>query len=97
MTSYDYARMKKKTTKSGYHFKLTLVVMNRVGAMARITMVLRKFSLNIYKFEGFTHTDNSERFTMLLWLEGPRENCDYIFKKVERLVDVVEISWKRIK
>jgi len=74
-----------------------LEAMNRVGVMTRITNVLRKFSLNIYEFRGFTHKDDPNRFTMKLWLSGPRGNCDYIFKKLERLIDVVKIEWKRVK
>jgi acetolactate synthase regulatory subunit len=81
----------------GFHFKITLIAMNHVGAMTRITNVLRKFSLNIYEFNGKTHMDDPDRFTMHLWVSGSRENCDYIFKKLEKIIDVVTIEWKRIK
>ena len=80
-----------------FHFKITLEAINHVGVMTRITNVLRRFSLNIYEFSGKTHPEDPDRFTMELWLAGPRENCDYIFKKLEKLIDVVHIEWKRIK
>ncbi len=79
-----------------FHFKITLEAMNHVGVMTRITNVLRKFSLNIYEFSGKTHPEDPERFTMYLWVAGPRENCD-IFKKLEKIIDVVKIEWKRVK
>ena len=80
-----------------FQFKITLEAMNRVGVMTRITNVMRKFSLNLYEFKGYTHKENHDRFTMHLWVSGPRENCDYIFKKLERLIDVVKIEWKRVR
>ncbi|MFA4872854.1 MAG: ACT domain-containing protein [Patescibacteria group bacterium] len=80
-----------------FHFKITLEAMNHVGVMTRITNVLRKFSLNIYEFSGKTHPEDPERFTMYLWVAGPRENCDYIFKKLEKIIDVVKIEWKGVK
>ncbi|MEW6610223.1 MAG: ACT domain-containing protein [Patescibacteria group bacterium] len=82
---------------TNYHFKVTLEAMNKVGVMTRITNVLRKFSLNIYEFSGETHPDDPERFTMYVWVAGSRENCDYIFKKLEKIVDVVKIEWERIQ
>lgn len=85
--------MKKKE----FHFKVKLVAMNRVGVMMRIAAVLRKFSLNIYEFRGKTHEKDHDRFTMYLWVSGPRENCDYIFKKIEKLIDIVEVEWKYVK
>lgn len=90
--------MKKKISLAlqGYHFKVELEAMNRVGVMTRITNVLRKFSLNLYEFRGVTHKDDPDRFTMWLWVSGPRENCDYIFQKIEKQIDVVKIKWNRV-
>ncbi len=88
--------MKQNKGKNSHHFAVTIEAVNRAGVMARISNVLRKFSLNIYEFHGKTHATNPDRFTMRLWMSGPRENCVYIFNKIDRLVDVVRIEWKRI-
>ena len=84
--------------KTANHYHITLKVQNMVGVMARISILLRKFNVNITSM-NISHLDEDERFfelNMEVDSQKPADDFTVVINKLERLVPVVEIEYKKI-
>ena len=73
-----------------HYYTVTLRVKNDVGVLARITVMLRKYRVNIRSLV-VAPIDEEERFSDIhMVLETDRHAIEVVLKKVERLIPVME-------
>lgn len=80
------------------HYKVTLNVQNGLGVLARITILLRKFNVNIQTLEVEALDDNKEFYNIYLLLDSQKDSAAFsiVMKKMERLIPVVSVSWQAV-
>jgi acetolactate synthase small subunit len=82
-----------------HYYKVTLKVKNEVGVLARITILLRKFRVNIRSLD-VAPIENEELFSeihMVLETEKDEREIDVVMKKTQRLIPVVSAECTLIK
>ena len=73
-----------------HYYTVTLRVKNEVGVLARITIMLRKYRVNIRSLD-VAPIDEDERFSDIhMVLESDRHEIEVVLKKLERLIPVLE-------
>lgn len=81
-----------------HYYKAHFYVQNDVGVMARINVVLRKFGVNI-QFIDVSEAEGTSNFSnIVLGLETPRDEhgMEVVMQKVQRLIPVMEVNWKKV-
>ena len=81
--------------KKVYHYRTTLYVQNGLGVIARITIMLRKFNVNIQSIDVVPLDDNKDFYDIHLVLDSTknREHIAIVMKKLERLIPVVRVTY----
>lgn len=75
-----------------HSYKVTLRVKNEAGVLARITVLIRKFQINIRSLD-VAPIDNEERFSDIhMTLETTKTHADTALKKLARLIPVIEVK-----
>lgn len=77
-----------------YSYKITIRVQNSPGVLARITIMLRKFNVNIQSIDA-TPIDTKEFFHDIhLVLESTKndELISLVFKKLKTLIPVISVT-----
>lgn len=80
-----------------HYYKVTLKVKNEVGVLARITILLRKFRVNIRSLD-VAPVDEEERFSeihMILQTDRDDHEIDVALKKTERLIPVISSTCEK--
>lgn len=73
-----------------HYYTVILKVKNEVGVLARITIMLRKYRVNIRSLV-VAPIDEDDRFSNLhMVLESDRHSIEVVLKKLERLIPVLE-------
>ena len=74
-----------------HSYKVTLRVRNEAGVLARITVLIRKFQVNIRSLE-VAPIDAEERFSDIhMVLETTNSHADIALKKLARLIPVISV------
>ncbi len=76
-----------------YNYKITIRVQNSPGVLARITIMLRKFNVNIKSIDA-TAIDQKELFHDIhLVLESTKNDTEMslVFKKLKTLIPVIMV------
>lgn len=83
------------TEKSNNHYKATATVQNKVGVLARMTVMLRKFNINIHSMNIESLDEKEEIFALHFVLDSAKtpEEFDVVMKKLERLVPVIKVEY----
>lgn len=77
-----------------HSYKVTLRVKNEAGVLARITVLIRKFQMNIRSLD-VAPIDAEERFSDIhLTLETDKHTADIAMKKLARLIPVIEVNYE---
>ncbi|MBI5412369.1 hypothetical protein HZA43_04340 [Candidatus Peregrinibacteria bacterium] len=82
-----------------YHYYwLHLYVQNGVGVMARINVILRKFGVNIQSIDVSVAEGTSAFSNIVFDLESTRDEhgIGIVMRKLERLIPVVKVEWKKV-
>lgn len=75
-----------------HYYTVTLKVKNEVGVLARITIMLRKYRVNIRSLV-VAPIDEEEKFSNLhMVLETDRHCIELVLKKLERLIPVIKAT-----
>lgn len=85
-------------THQAHRYKLTVTVQNKVGVLARISVLLRKFNVNIRSLDA-SPIDPSEKFHDIhLVIDSAKDSQKIILvmKKLERLIPVVKVLYEEI-
>lgn len=80
------------------HYKITAKVQNGLGVLARITILLRKFNVNISSLE-VEALDENKNFYNLYWTVDSTKNEEkfsIVVRKLERLIPVVSVLFKKL-
>lgn len=73
------------------YYTVTLKVKNEVGVLARITIMLRKYRVNIRSLV-IAPIDEDERFSNIhMVLEDEHSSIDVALSKLQRLIPVIEV------
>lgn len=79
-----------------HYYKATLRVKNEAGVLARITVLIRKFQVNIRSLD-VAPIDASERFSDIhMTLETTKSHADIAMKKLARLIPVIDVKYELI-
>ncbi len=80
-----------------HSYKVTLRVKNEAGVLARITVLIRKFQINIRSLD-VAPIDLEERFSDIhLTLETTKSHADIAMKKLSRLIPVIDVKYDELK
>jgi acetolactate synthase small subunit len=81
--------------KNNNHYKATATVQNKVGVLARMTVMLRKFNVNIHSMSIETVDEKEEFFNLYFVLDTSKNPDEFtiVMKKLERLVPVVKVEY----
>ena len=78
------------------YYKVTLRVVNEVGVLARITVRLRKFQVNIRSLD-VAPIDNEEKFSDIhMTIETDKHNIVVVMSKLKTLIPVVDITYETL-
>ncbi len=78
-----------------HYYKVTLRVQNDVGVLARITVLLRKFQVNIRSLH-IEPIDSEENFSEIkMEMESKKSEMETVIKKVGRLIPVISIDYEK--
>ena len=78
-----------------HYYKVTLRVQNDVGVLARITVLLRKFQVNIRSLH-IEPIDTEENFSEIkMEMESKKAEMETVIKKVGRLIPVISIDYEK--
>lgn len=78
-----------------HYYKVTLKVQNDVGVLARITVLLRKFQVNIRSLH-IEPIDTQENFSEIkMEMESKKAEMETVIKKVGRLIPVISIDCEK--
>ncbi|MFA5948081.1 MAG: hypothetical protein WC806_03855 [Candidatus Gracilibacteria bacterium] len=81
-----------------YHYKVVTKVQNGLGILARITIMLRKFNVNIQSLH-VTPLDDNNNFYNLYWMldstKDPKE-FSVVAKKLERLIPILKVKFESV-
>ena len=78
-----------------HYYKVTLRVQNDVGVLARITVLLRKFQVNIRSLH-IEPIDTEENFSEIkMEMESKKADMETVIKKVGRLIPVISIDYEK--
>lgn len=78
-----------------HYYKVTLKVQNDVGVLARITVLLRKFQVNIRSLH-IEPIDTQENFSEIkMEMESKKAEMETVIKKVGRLIPVISIDYEK--
>lgn len=81
-----------------HHYKLVTKVQNGLGILARITIMLRKFNVNIQSLH-VTPLDDNNNFYNLYWILDSTKDAEefsVVAKKLERLIPVLNVTFESI-
>lgn len=84
--------------KKVYHYKVVTQVQNGLGILARITIMLRKFNVNVQSLH-VTPLDEENNFYNLYWiLDSTKDPASFavVANKLERLIPVLKVNFERI-
>lgn len=71
---------------------ITFRVQNEVGVLARITLILRKYHINIQEME-VRHIPDEKNFSdMPMVLQVPEGRLNLVLEKIQRLIPVISIT-----
>lgn len=79
------------------HYKVEVKVQNYVGVLARITILLRKFEVNISTLEVHP-IPNSPNFSVIhMLMDSSKDPSAFsiVMNKLERLIPVISVDWHR--
>lgn len=76
------------------YYQMPIKVRNGIGVIARITVLLRKYEVDIHELTT-EHIDPRFSYVKII-VKKPKTPIDIICKKLERLVPVVEASYKEV-
>ncbi len=79
-----------------YNYELKTTVENQPGVLARMTIMLRKFNINIKSMEIVEPEGDKSIYEIHMVIESPKEDVSVVLKKLERLVPVILVEYKRI-
>ncbi|MBD3360614.1 ACT domain-containing protein [Candidatus Peregrinibacteria bacterium] len=85
--------------KKNHHYDVISNVQNQPGVLARITILLRKFNVNIQSI-NVKHPDKEKKFTQIHFTIDSKKNIkkiSLVMKKLECLIPVIEVRYKEIK
>lgn len=78
-----------------HYYKVTLRVQNDVGVLARITVLLRKFQVNIRSLH-IEPIDTEENFSEIkMEMESKKSEMETVIQKVGRLIPVISIDYEK--
>jgi acetolactate synthase small subunit len=84
--------------KKVYHYKVVTQVQNGLGILARITIMLRKFNVNVQSLH-VTPLDEDNNFYNLYWIldstKDP-ESFAVVANKLERIVPILKVTFEKI-
>ena len=81
-----------------HHYKVVTKVQNGLGILARITIMLRKFNVNVQSLH-VTPLDDQNNFYNLYWILDSTKDFDefaVVARKLERLVPILKVDFERI-
>ncbi len=81
-----------------YHYNVKAKVENGLGVLARMTILLRKFNVNIQSLYVEPLDDEKRFYNIHIVLDsGKNEEQIYtVMKKLERLIPVVKVDYEKI-
>jgi len=85
------------THKTDNHYKVTAKVRNGLGVIARMTIMLRKFNVNIQSFDVEALDDEKRFYNIHFVLDSTKDNREFevVMKKLERLIPVVKVDFTK--
>jgi acetolactate synthase small subunit len=85
--------MKKET-----NYKAIVKVQNGIGVIARMTIMLRKFNVNLQSIDVKKLDEGNDFYEihMTLGTEKDDQGMYTVMKKLERLIPVIEVSYKKL-
>ena len=80
------------------HYKVVLNVQNGLGVIARITIMLRKFNVNIQSIDVEPLDDQKNFYDIHLVLDSTKgqSGISIVMKKLERLIPVLKVTCTKI-
>ncbi len=84
--------------KKDYHYRVTSKVQNGLGVLARMTILLRKFNVNIQSLDVEPLDDEKRFYDIHITIDTVKDETHIIpvMKKLERLVPVVNVRYEKI-
>lgn len=80
------------------HYKVVLNVQNGLGVIARITIMLRKFNVNIQSIDVDPLDEQKNFYDIHLVLDSTKgqSGINIVMKKLERLIPVLKVTCTKI-
>jgi len=80
-------------------YKVTAKLQNSPGVLARITILLRKFSVNIQKIDAspIDERESFHKIHFILETTKSPQGFTVIMKKLQRLIPVLDVHYKEQK
>lgn len=80
------------------HYKVTVKVQNYVGVLARITILLRKFEVNISTLEVHPVPDSPNFSVIHMLMDSSKDPSSFaiVMNKLGRLIPVISVDWEKI-
>ncbi len=80
------------------HYKIVAHVQNGLGVIARMSILLRKFNVNVQSIDVEPLDKNKDFYNIHLVLDSTKKEVGIstVMKKLERLVPVVKVTYQKI-
>lgn len=81
------------------HYNTTIKVQNGIGVLARLTIALRKFNVNIQSIDVLPLDNEKNFYDIHIVVDTAKdpEHMEIVMKKLERLIHVISVKFEEIQ